>query len=103
MAPLRFPLATPAGSAVPPSVAPAGRDELLMAPHEPLLAFKQGDVGFTAFCCLLARPAGICTGSRGQPEFRLHRPSEEQLEVDKAVRNVRALPKPSRVHDVQRL
>lgn len=50
MASLNFSLAMPANSAVPPSVASAGRDGFLMASHNSLVRFFQHkDVVFTQF------------------------------------------------------
>lgn len=105
MASLNFSLAMPANSAVPPSVAPAGRDRFLMASYNSLVAFFQhGDVVFTVFrqgCWLLAQTPEIYAVSWGQPEFSLHRRLEEQLEVGKTVTNVQVVPNQSHVHDIR--
>lgn len=92
MASLNFSLALPANSALPPAVAPAGRDGFSMAVSNSLLAFfHREDVVFTVFrqgCWLLAQTPEIYAVSRGQPEFSLRRRLEEQLEVGKTVTNV---------------
>lgn len=104
---LYFSLAMPANCAVPPPIALAGRGGFSLVLCNSLVAFfRRGDVVFRSFPPRLPAvrsDSGDVRPQLGQPEFRLRRRLEEQLEDGKTVTNARALPNRSRLRDIRRL